>query len=238
VDKQHILDEIRRTAAENGGVPLGRKTFFNETGIKESDWSGKHWARWSDAVREAGLSPNKLKVAFDEDEIIQKFICFIRQLGRFPSVSELKMKRHRDPSFPTSKTFFTRFGLKNQLVQKIREYCHIHPGFEDVVQLCSGIPSPRVPTEGDGKVGVIGFVYLLRSGRYYKIGKSNAAGRRERELAIQLPEKAKAVHVIRTDDPTGIEAYWHDRFAAKRKHGEWFELDATDVKAFRRRKFM
>jgi hypothetical protein len=50
---------------------------------------------------------------------------------------------------------------------------------------------------------VIGFVCLLRSGRYYKIGKTNAAGRRERELAIQLPEKAQTVHLIRTDDPAG-----------------------------------
>ncbi len=84
----------------------------------------------------------------------------------------------------------------------------------------------------------MGFVYLLKSGRFYKIGKTNAAGRRERELAIQLPEKAATAHVIKTDDPTGIEAYWHKRFEAKRRHGEWFELDRADVLVFKRRKFM
>jgi hypothetical protein len=66
----------------------------------------------------------------------------------------------------------------------------------------------------------------------------NAVGRREYELAIQLPEQAKTIHIIRTDYPTGIEAYWHRRFDAKRKNGEWFDLVAADVKAFRRRKFM
>jgi hypothetical protein len=83
-----------------------------------------------------------------------------------------------------------------------------------------------------------GFVYLLRSGRFFKIGRTNALGRRERELVLQLPEKANVVHHIRTDDPVGIEAYWHKRFEARRWNGEWFELDSADLKAFRRRKFM
>ena len=84
----------------------------------------------------------------------------------------------------------------------------------------------------------IGFVYLLKCGKFYKIGKTNTAGRREYELAVQLPEKSKTVHVIRTDDPSGIEAYWHKRFETKRRNGEWFDLDALDVAAFKRWKAM
>ena len=84
----------------------------------------------------------------------------------------------------------------------------------------------------------IGFVYLLKCGKFYKIGKTNTAGRREYELAVQLPEKFKTVHVIRTDDPSGIEAYWHKRFETKRRNGEWFDLDALDVAAFKRWKTM
>jgi hypothetical protein len=84
----------------------------------------------------------------------------------------------------------------------------------------------------------LSFVYLMKSGRFYKIGRTNALGRRERELVIQMPERAKVVHSIKTDDPSGIEEYWHRRFKDRRRNGEWFDLDGKDVAAFCRRRFM
>jgi len=71
MDKQHILDEIRRTAEENGGKPLGKATFLSETGIRETDWSGIHWARWGDAITEAGYSPNKMVDAFPVEYVLE-----------------------------------------------------------------------------------------------------------------------------------------------------------------------
>jgi hypothetical protein len=56
MEKQFIIDEIKRATKENGGKPPGKERFSTNTGIRISDWYGKHWARWGDALREAGVS--------------------------------------------------------------------------------------------------------------------------------------------------------------------------------------
>lgn len=240
MDKQHILREIQRTAKANAGVPLGREKFLQETGIKESDWSGIYWARWGDVLREAGFAANELQSAHDEDHLLEKYVALIREMSRIPVAMELRLKRRSDPSFPSHNTF-ARFGTKQQLIAKAIEFCHSRGGLNDVEQICQAqITAPKMDCdEGHESVNdEFGFVYLIQSGHFFKIGKTNALGRREYELKIQLPEKTKTVHSIRTDDPTGIEAYWHKRFEICRKNGEWFELSRADVIAFKRRKFM
>ena len=238
VTKAHILQEIKRTAEENGGKPLGRQRFERETGIKQSDWFGKYWTCWGDAYREAGLAPNELNTAYEDTYLLGKLAQLARELGRVPTSGDLRLKTRSDPEFP-SHSSFSKLGTKSELVKRLLDYCQNQTGCGDVMRLCSAYVPHRRETSDErvDHVENFGFVYLLKSGRFYKIGKSNAVGRREYELAIQLPEKAKRIHVIRTDDPSGIEAYWHKRFETKRKNGEWFELDANDVAAFKRRKF-
>jgi len=70
MNRQQILAEIRRTAQVNGSKPLGQARFFKQTGFKVSDWFGKYWSRWGDAVREAGFTPNTLQARYDGDELI------------------------------------------------------------------------------------------------------------------------------------------------------------------------
>ena len=240
MNKQQILDEIRRTAKANGGLPLGHKRFEPETGIGYHDWWGKHWGRWGDALKEAGFAPNTLQDAFSDEMLLEKLVAFIRELGRFPGNGDLRLKKRSDSTFPNEKVFDTHFGSRLKLRQAVVEYCLAHPGFDDVPPLCGPISSneesPKI--EKVPESAIVGFVYLMKSGKHYKIGKTNATGRREYELAIQLPEKLKTVHIIKTDDPDGIEVYWHRRFATKRANGEWFELNQEDVVTFKRRKFM
>jgi len=240
--KEFILSEIRRAAKEVGGETLGRIKFSKITGIKDHEWMGKFWARWTDAVTEAGFRPREMQKAYSDEEILEPFARYVSQLNRFPSHMEMRLKRRNDPDFPSHNTL-AKFGQKKHLAAATAAYCKAKGCFPEVVPICettiSKEESSTLPTENATEEQIdFGEVYLIKSGKFYKVGRSNSSGRRHYELSIQLPEAAKIVHTIRTDDSPGIEAYWHHRFKAKRKNGEWFELNSEDIKAFRRRKFM
>jgi Meiotically up-regulated gene 113 len=240
MDKQYILEEIKRTSRAKGGKPLGKERFYRETGVSESDWIGKHWARWSDAVRESGFEPNQMQGAHDEFDLLEKFVGLMRELRKFPTANEVKLKARATEGFPWHNSF-ARFGSKQQFAARIQEYCKEREGCDDVLALCAPHAESRRKASSRNDVEspeAFGFVYLMKSGRYFKIGRTNHAGGRERDISIQLHDKISTVHSIRTDDPVGIEKYWHSRFESKRKNGEWFDLTDADITAFKRRKFM
>ena len=240
MDKSHILSEIHRTAELNGGVALGKRRFLQETGIRESDWSGRYWLRWSDAVKEAGYTPNSMNRALDEEHLLEKLAQFTREIGHYPLVAELRMKSVADPAFPSHVTF-RRLGRKGHAAGRLAAWCELAGGWDDVKTISLAISTPDIAGQelaGADGFPETGFVYLLKSGKHYKIGRSNSAGRRHYELSIQLPDAAALLHEIATDDPVGIERYWHERFAHRRRNGEWFALTREDVSAFRRRRFM
>ena len=111
MDKQHILDEIRRTARANNGVALGWRRFETETGIRYLDWYGRLWTKWGDAVREAGLQANRMVGACDDDFLLEKLVSLTRELGRVPVQGDLLTAARKDSTFPSEKSF-RRFGSK------------------------------------------------------------------------------------------------------------------------------
>ena len=109
-----------------------------------------------------------------------------------------------------------------------------NPGYADVIALLPDV-APTVPMVPAASTTREGFVYLLKSGRYHKIGQTTSVPRRWAEIAGAAPDTVELVHYFKTDDAIGIEAYWHRRFAAQRHGGEWFTLHPQDVAAFKRR---
>ena len=224
MNKQRILDEIWRTATENGGAPPGKGGFRTETGIKESDWSGRFWARWGDAVREAGLTPNTLNSRSEEDEVFEQLATFVREFGRYPTDREMRLRKRQMAAFPNPNVL-KRLGTRHELVQRLSAFCERTGDWSDVVALCQTIvtQSPEPASDDDGLE--TGYVYLalMKVGRErrYKIGKANIVEQRARQIAVNFPEELELIHAIGTDDAYGIEAYWHQRFAGKRRGGEW-----------------
>lgn len=240
MDREFILSEIRRAARVVGGGPLGRATFEQLTGISEGVWRGKYWLNWSDAVAAAGVQAGRLNAAFTEEFLLSRLAELTSHLGRFPTQAEKRMRRNTDASFPNDKVF-DRFGNRAAQMESLRRFALGREAFRHILALLPApvgqeLPEPDRPAE-PGEV-IEGFVYMLKLGNAFKIGRTSAVPRRHREIALELPEKPAVVHTIRTDDPEGIESYWHRRFAAKRTNGEWFALAPADVKAFKRRKFM
>ncbi|VBA57598.1 hypothetical protein LAUMK191_04094 [Mycobacterium attenuatum] len=242
VAKEEILAEIRRCAAENGGAPLGMPRFEAETGIKPSDWRGRYWVTWSEALAEAGFVPNSMQSRkLDDDGLLRQLALLTRRLGRFPTYAHLSMERRNNSTFPAESTIRCRLGSKLEQMARVRAFAEADRDLADVCEILSARTTdekPDEPTETDPPQ-VNGVVYLIRSGRYHKIGRSNDVGRRSYEVALQLPERSVLVHSFETDDPAGIERYWHERFKDRRRNGEWFLLAKADVAAFkRRRRFM
>jgi len=159
-----------------------------------------------------------------------------RELGHFPLTPELRIKARSDANFP-SHSVWTRLGKKKERRLKLLEFCKHNSCHEDVIPLLDQSlnetnDDENTEYENQSK----GYVYLVRHGNRneYKIGCTNNPIRREGEISIELPDKMLPVHWIETDDPYGIEKYWHSRFAKKRKNGEWFNLSGEDVRAFKR----
>lgn len=74
-----------------------------------------------------------------------------------------------------------------------------------------------------------GYVYLLKGGGCYKIGKAQNPEKRSETLAIQLPYPVQLIHYIPAKDPRVYESELHEQFADKRLNGEWFDLSDEDV---------
>ncbi|MFY9264359.1 MAG: hypothetical protein WAO61_02885 [Solirubrobacterales bacterium] len=162
--REQILLEIKRTARTNDGKPLGMQRFASETGIQKAEWAGRYWARWSDAIAEAGLTPNQYNQAHDSEWLLECVATEARRLGHIPTDNELKMARRDNPEFPSAGSVHRR-GPKHSLIRDLAEFCERSGDFEDVLAIVlpqlSG--ETRDSDSGEAQANREGFVYLLKS---------------------------------------------------------------------------
>lgn len=232
--KEEILNEIKRTAKENGGKPLGEKRLLDETGIRSWDW-GRYWPKYADAVIEAGFTPNLPWTKYPEGVLEEKMVLVIRKLGRYPTINEMRIEQVGNPDFPYNAIKKRKWEFVRDLVR----YCAKKPGHDDILEICQPILEKLDEKEKDdvtnNSSSSVGQVYLYKRGKHYKIGHSKDPVRRGKEIGLESPDILRLIHSFKTDDPSGVEAYWHKRFENKRwKETEFFSLNSQDIKAFKR----
>ena len=237
--KDLVAQRIHALAKERGGH-VSLDAFLAETGIKDKWLRTQPWVEgWNNLLQELGLTTKSFEVPRAQPEAVARAVgALIAREGKWPTEDELARERRRDAAFPSLKVIrpLRKSGaLAALIVQGAASDSSLATAAAIASTKLSVEPAPELSPPNER---VRGYVYLLRSGRRYKIGKSNDPSRRWREVRLELPDETHQVHTIPTDDPSGIEIYWHQRFAAKRvRNTEFFELDAADVQAFKRRSY-
>jgi hypothetical protein len=242
IDREEILAEIRKFVAGNAGEIPGERTFLAATRIKPSAWKGRYWARWTDAVREAGYDPNAMTQKIPNEDILQYLAGFIAKLGYFPVRDEINIQAKVETGFPVWQTVKKRYGGMPQTAAALLEFSRKTENTA-VAKLCEArleheASKPRQVTNHQRKPVRAGFVYLKYSPslRLYKIGKANNSDKRGAGISLLLPEDLVPKHEIRTDCPYILEKYWENRFRAKKKQGEWYDLNSEDIQSFKKRR--
>jgi Meiotically up-regulated gene 113 len=239
--KEGVAQRIRQLAAQRGGH-ISFRAFVSETGIQGRWLRNQEWfTKWNDLLAELGIATRQFDVPpTPRSRIAEAVAELIQRLGRWPTEDDLQRARKKDRSFPSLKVIspLRRSGELAALVVALGS-----PGtqFGQAAMIAGkyvSIDKERADADIAPNERVKGYVYMLRSGRRYKIGKSSDPSRRYREVRLELPEETHQVHTIPTDDPTGIEKYWLERFSIKRvRNTEFFALDGYDIQAFKRRKY-
>lgn len=238
--KDEILNRIRLEAAKNGEIPLGQKKFATVTGIPPHAWRMKYWARWNEAVAEAGFAPNSWATRVHGDEVlVLKLADLALELGHYPTEGERGMKHRSDAAFPWPKTFRERLGDKQQQVRLLMEFATSNPSHRAVFEMCTPLETATVedgvPRSVNASVPHRVYLAYSHSLKLFKIGETDDVNRRLREIRSDVPGPIDEVHVLETDDPAGIEQYWHRRFRERKRINEWFDLTPGDVEAFKSR---
>src|SRR5579872_657886 len=160
VEKAMVISAIRKAAAENGGMPPAEDTFRQATGFPGFTWRGKYWARWTDALSEAGFSSHR-RAGKDDDSLLSKIAGAVRDYQRIPTYVEMTHYARSHPGFPSQVTLVRRFRTKHNLIDRLRRWAESRPDMADIAVLCSRERNRKLRRDE------LPAVYLLRSGEFF-----------------------------------------------------------------------
>jgi hypothetical protein len=74
------------------------------------------------------------------------------------------------------------------------------------------------------------FVYFIKVGEYYKIGRAANIKKRIKQLQTGSPHEIILVDYYDTGDAVAEEKRWHEKYKDKRMKGEFFNLSDRDIR--------
>lgn len=74
-----------------------------------------------------------------------------------------------------------------------------------------------------------GYIYLIKSEEYCKIGRAKSFKDRLITYRTENPKEIEVLIQIKVDDCVGIESELLDKYKHKNHRGEWFLLDGQDI---------
>jgi hypothetical protein len=242
MNKQEILEAYKVAVKENDGKVLGIDKFTEICGINEHELT-KHWIKMSNLQAAAGVATPVFGESLDMTVVINTWCSIISYFKHYPTQRELDNYLNNNSSIGLSLSTLTKkLGNTKNTINQIIAYCMANNIHLDVVASCEAKLQTLPDNQNDDVGGrdnlKHGWVYLihLRS-KQYKIGKTDNLNRRLDEHSHILPD-IKYAHNIETDDPSGVEAYWKqrwkDKLVDKSMSEEVFNLTSDDVAAFKR----
>ncbi len=79
------------------------------------------------------------------------------------------------------------------------------------------------------KQSKIGFIYIFKCNKFYKIGKSKNPTKRLRSIQASIPYKLEIILKTKVNDCDKTEKIIHKLFKNKIITGEWFKLTQSDI---------
>ncbi len=75
-----------------------------------------------------------------------------------------------------------------------------------------------------------GFIYIIKSGEYYKIGRAKDKDNRVKTYITENPKEIKLIFSHKVKNSKATERFLHQMFHKKKFRNEWFSLNEEDIK--------
>ncbi|MBF0293317.1 MAG: hypothetical protein HQK86_14290 [Nitrospinae bacterium] len=154
--------------AKKLGRPPSRREFQRETRISENQVS-KYFANWNEAVRGAGLEPDKANVRIEPSDLLEDWGKFVRRNRCIPTFYGYRKEGKYSPDI-----FKRKFGAWSKIPGEFRKFAESRPDWADVLAI---FPSTSAHTQRPESPEPSQNETVIDAGRPAQLHKKLAKGR-------------------------------------------------------------